>query len=102
MKLHHTAICVDEIQSAVDWYKNLLAFDVEYQDETWALLSFENTRVALVLPSQHPPHLAFEHEGASTFGEMRTHRDGKESIYVRDPFGNAIELLKPTDERERG
>ncbi len=95
MKLHHTALCVDEIQPAIEWYKNRLSFDVDYQDETWALLSFDNTKIALVLPSQHPPHVAFEHDKASTFGEMKPHRDGTASVYVQDPFGNTIELLQP-------
>ena len=94
MKIHHIAICVDDIVDALDWYCSTLNFEVEYQDDSWALLSFENTKVALVLPEQHPPHLAFEYNNASKFGELKTHRDGTASVYINDPFGNIIELLK--------
>ena len=100
MKIHHSAICVDDIAEATDWYRSIMDFEIEYQDESWALLSFENSKVALVLPSQHPPHLAFEHSRAAEFGALKTHRDGTASVYVDDPFGNTIELLKlPTDEQ---
>lgn len=94
MKIHHTAICVDDIGTAIDWYCQTLNFVVEYQDDSWALLSFDNSRVALVLPEQHPPHLAFESANASEFGELTKHRDGTSSIYIKDPFGNTIELLE--------
>lgn len=93
MKIHHTAICVDDIARAIDWYCEKLSFEIEYQDDSWALLSFENSRVALVLPEQHPPHLAFESKSASKFGKLTKHRDGISSIYINDPFGNTIELL---------
>ena len=93
MKIHHTAICVDDIGRAIDWYCEKLSFEIEYQDDSWALLSFENSRVALVLPEQHPPHLAFESKNASKFGKLTKHRDGISSIYINDPFGNTIELL---------
>ena len=55
MKIHHIAICVDDIGEAIDWYCSKLNFEVDYQDESWALISFENSKVALVLPEQHPP-----------------------------------------------
>jgi len=55
MKLHHVALCVSDIRQAVDWYVQNLNANIAYQDETWALLDIENTSIALVLPSQHPP-----------------------------------------------
>jgi catechol 2,3-dioxygenase-like lactoylglutathione lyase family enzyme len=94
MKIHHTAICVDDIRTAIGWYCQKLNFEIEYQDDSWALLSFENSRVALVLPEQHPPHLAFEVNNASSFGELTKHRDKTASIYINDPFGNTIELVE--------
>ena len=59
MKLHHVALSVPVIAPAVDWYTKTLNASVAYQDKTWALLEIENTSIALVLPSQHPPHVAF-------------------------------------------
>jgi hypothetical protein len=70
---------------------------VTYQDATWAMLEFANTRLALVIPSQHPPHLGFVTPDAEKYGELKTHRDGTRSIYVADPAGNAVEFLAPID-----
>ena len=95
MKLHHVALCVPEIAPAVMWYTDRLSATVTYQDETWALVGVENTSIALVLPSQHPPHLAFESHDAEKYGELMPHRDGTASVYIQDPFGNTVEFLKP-------
>jgi catechol 2,3-dioxygenase-like lactoylglutathione lyase family enzyme len=94
MKLHHVALCVSDIRQAVDWYVQNLNANIAYQDETWSLLDIENTSIALVLPSQHPPHLAFETQDAEKYGKLTTHRDGTASVYVQDPFGNTVEFLK--------
>ena len=98
MKLHHVALCVPEIASAVEWYADRLKASVSYQDQSWALLDIDNTSIALVLPSQHPPHLAFESSEAAKYGELTSHRDGTESVYIRDPFGNTVEFIKPAPE----
>ncbi len=98
MRLHHVALCVPDIKSAVDWYVETLNADIAYKDETWALLDIENTSIALVLPSQHPPHVAFESPAAEKYGQLTPHRDGTASVYVQDPFGNTIEFLKPAEE----
>ena len=94
MKLHHIALCVPSINSAVKWYVKHLKASIAYQDETWAMLDIENTSIALVLPSQHPPHIAFEKDDAHKYGELKLHRDGTSSVYVRDPSNNAVEMLK--------
>jgi catechol 2,3-dioxygenase-like lactoylglutathione lyase family enzyme len=99
MKLHHIALCVPSIKPAVDWYVKILKADIAYQDDTWALLDIENTSIALVLPSQHPPHIAFETSEAEKYGELTTHRDGTASVYIQDPFGNTLEFLKLAADR---
>ena len=43
MKLHHVALCVPEIASAVKWYTDKLNASVSYQDQSWALLDVDNT-----------------------------------------------------------
>ena len=93
-KLHHIAVSVDNIEEAVAWYEN--AFDVtpSYVDETWAMLDFENLSLALVLPHQHPPHLALESAHPESYGSLQKHRDGTASVYVKDPWGNVIELIR--------
>jgi catechol 2,3-dioxygenase-like lactoylglutathione lyase family enzyme len=91
--LHHVAISVENISSAVEWYTQTFKCKVKYQDSTWALLEFANIQVALVLPEQHPPHIAFTSDRAESFGVLKTHRDGTRSTYIADPFGNSIEIM---------
>jgi catechol 2,3-dioxygenase-like lactoylglutathione lyase family enzyme len=92
-RLHHIALPVADITQALEWYR--ATFDVEtvYADESWALLRFENVALALVLPSQHPTHIAVERADAASFGALTPHRDGTASVYVTDPFGNVVEFL---------
>ena len=42
--------------------------------------------------------LAFESSEAANDGELTFHRDGTESVYIRDPFGNTVEFIKPAPE----
>ena len=92
-QIHHIAIQVKEIQSAIDWYRSHFKFEITWQDETWALLQFENTALALVIPGQHPPHIAFSMENADELGPLSPHRDGTRSIYIQDIDGNVVECL---------
>ncbi len=91
--LHHVAISVDNVARAVEWYTRQFRCQVAYQDATWALLAFGNIKLALVIPSQHPPHIALEHPHAEQFGPLKPHRDGTKSVYVKDPAGNTVEVL---------
>ena len=91
--LHHVAIPVRNVARAVDWYCRRFRVELTYQDETWALLSSANTRLALVMPGQHPPHIGVVHPDAHSFGVLRTHRDGTASLYPEDSEGNAVEIL---------
>ena len=92
-RLHHVAIEAADIPTAVEWYREHFTCEVSYQDDTWALMKFNNVSLALVTPGQHPPHLGFVHPEAAKFGELKPHRDGTESLYLSDPTGNAVELL---------
>lgn len=92
--LHHIAIQVTEIEATISWYQTIFDFSIEYQDQTWALLKFENISIALVLAEQHPPHLAFYKEDADRYGPLTPHRDGTESVYLSDPSGNFVEILR--------
>jgi catechol 2,3-dioxygenase-like lactoylglutathione lyase family enzyme len=92
---HHIAISVDNIATAVEWYTGNFRCEIAYQDATWAFLKFANLHLALVLPNQHPPHIAFATPRAAEFGELKTHRDGTRSIYISDSAGNAVELMDP-------
>jgi catechol 2,3-dioxygenase-like lactoylglutathione lyase family enzyme len=91
--VHHVAVAVQDVRAAVDWYQRNFQCKVSYQDDTWAMLDFANIKLALVVPSQHPPHIAFVHPEAEKFGALKVHRDGTRSVYLKDPAGNAVEVL---------
>ncbi len=90
--LDHIAIPVQDVAAAVDWYRKTFRCEVSYQDDTWAFLKFDNVKLALVIPSQHPAHIAFVSPEAEKFGSLKTHRDGTRSCYVLDPAGNSVEI----------
>lgn len=91
--LHHVALQVEDIPRAVAFYRTTFGCTVEYEDASWAMLRFGNARLALVLPGQHPPHVAIVRADARSFGRLTGHRDGTRSIYIVDPWGNSIEVL---------
>jgi len=92
-KIHHVAITVEDLKRAVEWYTKNFDCKVAYQDDTWAMLEFQNIQLALVLPTQHPAHVGFERINAEKFGKLTKHRDGRSSVYIQDPEGNSIEIL---------
>ena len=55
-RLHHVAIQVEDIQESVKWYTNNFSCEVEYHDNTWAMIQFENTCLALTTKNEHPSH----------------------------------------------
>jgi catechol 2,3-dioxygenase-like lactoylglutathione lyase family enzyme len=91
--LDHVAVPVTDVAAAVEWYKRNFRCEVKYQDATWAFLAFGNIRLALVVPDQHPPHIAFVSPEAEKYGTLKLHRDGTRSCYVHDPAGNAVEIF---------
>jgi catechol 2,3-dioxygenase-like lactoylglutathione lyase family enzyme len=91
--IHHVAIEVQDVKGAVAWYTKNFQCKVAYQDDTWAFLEFANLKLALVIPSQHPAHIAFVSPEAEKFGTLKPHRDGTRSCYVTDPAGNSVEVM---------
>ena len=91
--IDHIAIPVEDVATALDWYKSKFQCEVTYQDDTWAFIKFGNVKLALVIPSQHPAHIAFVSPEAEKSGALKLHRDGTRSCYVTDPAGNSIEIM---------
>ena len=89
----HVALAVADIGQSVRWYTSSFACSVIIEQKTFALLQFANLKLALVLPSQEPPHLAFLREDALQFGELSRRNDGLLSTYLSDPTGNVVELV---------
>ena len=92
--IHHTAIQVRHIREAVNWYTKHYSCEVEYEDETWAMLKFANVSLALVTPGEHPYHFAIVTDRPQDYGTPKVHRDGTSSVYIKDPSGNPVEMLK--------
>ena len=96
MKFDHVAIRSSDIARSVEWYSQNLNCQVEYQDETWAMLRVGETAVALTMPNQHPSHIAFQLDSLEEFDDtipIKTHRDGSKYQYVTDIDGNTIEYI---------
>ena len=93
-KIHHIAIMVNDIKEAIKWYTSHTKCKIVYEDDTWAMLKYANISLAFVLPDMHPPHIAFEKDNADKYGNLKKHRDGTASVYVKDPSNNFVEMLK--------
>lgn len=96
MELDHIAINVKDIKKASEWYTKNLNAEIEYIDDTWAMLDIGGTKLALTVSRQHPPHFAFTLKSLDAFPpdeEIRYHRDGSAYLYIEDPDGNTIEYV---------
>ena len=91
--MDHIAIVVNNVKESVAWYADRFQCRIDYQDDTWALLSFANIRLALVTQGQHAAHIGFKRPDAEMFGALKTHRDGTRYVYLEDPKGNVVEIL---------
>ena len=40
--IHHIAIQVKNIDESISWYREKFNLNIKYQDESWALLEFDN------------------------------------------------------------
>ena len=94
MKLDHVALVVESPEKAAQWYVDKFGAELLYADETWAFIAFDNIKLAFVVKTQHPPHIAFEVDTFNEGDKVKSHRDGTASVYKRDPWGNIYELIK--------
>ena len=99
-ELDHVAVPTPDIAGSVQFYVENFGATILYQDDTWAYLQLGQGKLALVTPSQHPPHIALRVDetalgiAAGKAGvSVDAHRDGTKGIYVKDPAGNAVELI---------
>ena len=94
----HITLPVSDIQKTLHWYQTSFRCKVLEQTATRGVVQFENVRVVFVLPSQQPQHLAFERVDARDFGPLAPSDDGRLSLYVSDPAGSLVEIIKPRTE----
>ena len=101
MNFDHIAVTVQKgkIIETVAWYTENMNAKVIYSDETWGLIECNGLKLALVIPNQHPPHIAFNLNASeyvyykSKGKAFKKHRDGSESFYDKDCQGNTLEFL---------
>ena len=93
MILDHIAIVSSNIKRDVEWYKRTFNCRLSYEDETWALLKFDNISLALVTKDEHPNHFAIVDPMVKNDKNARKHRDDICYIYKKDPSGNVIEII---------
>jgi catechol 2,3-dioxygenase-like lactoylglutathione lyase family enzyme len=100
MTFDHVAVPSNDIAASVAWYQQRFGAELLYQDATWAFLRVGGVKLALVTPSQHPPHVAvrvdaeqLDRAAHESGVKIDSHRDGTRGIYLHDPFGNAVELI---------
>ena len=91
--IDHIAVEVKDIDAAVKWYSQKFNCKIKYQDNTWAMLSFQNISIALVTPGEHPAHFAIVKESLNKDENIKYHRDGIGYIYSNDIDNNVIELV---------
>ncbi len=93
MKIDHIALQVDSPPKAAEWYSAKLGAEILYCDSTWAVTQLDNVKLAFVVKSQHPAHIAIEVDKFLNTCVVKEHRDGSNSTYIRDPWGNCIEYI---------
>tara|TARA_B100002019_G_scaffold291356_1_gene311298 strand:+ start:2942 stop:3244 length:303 start_codon:yes stop_codon:yes gene_type:complete len=94
--IDHIAIQVESIEDSVKWYCDRFGGEILYSDETWAMIDMGNVKLALTIPSQHPPHIAIKIKSIDDFPKnkkIKTHRDGSLFVYQSDDCGNVIEYI---------
>ena len=101
MEFDHVAQRVPDIAEAIAWQQRTIpGTTVLYQDATWGLVESGGVKLAFVLASQHPDHLAFrvgaeelERIAAANGATIATHRDATRSIYLEGPGSLQTEII---------
>ncbi len=96
----HVAVPSNDVGASVKWYRERFGAEVLYEDKTWAFLNLGGVKLAIVTPTQHPPHVAvrvtpdeLDRAACEAGTPIDRHRDGTTGIYIADPFGNTVELI---------
>ena len=92
-QIDHIAIETSNVEKSVKWYLKNFRCEIKYQDQSWALILFNNVSLALVTPGQHPPHFAVVDEAVKENKNSKIHRDGIYYMYEQDPDKNFVERI---------
>ena len=111
----HLQLCVRDVRASVDWYCAVLGMEVMSEHGDVVALRHREARLVIVVSPGEPDighspidHLAFAVADGPTLEAWASHlRDsgldvpevveelGKPSLQLRDPDGNAVELVAP-------
>ncbi len=106
MKFDHIALTSNNIKESIEWYVSNWNAKILYEDKTWGLIELNKTKIAFVIPTQHPSHISFEVDAQFIANNLnnktfKAHRDGSSSCYIRDPDGNFLEFLYWPEQRKK-
>ena len=101
MRFDHVAQQVPDIGAAVAWWREFIpGTTVIFQDESWGPIEAGETKIAFVLASEHPNHLAWRVSGEELEAladrhqlAIHPHRDGTRSFYLDAPGGQSVEVI---------
>ena len=111
----HLQLCVRDVRASVDWYCAVLGMEVMSEHGDVVALRHREARLVIVVSPGEPDighspidHLAFAVADGPTLEAWATHLRtcglnvpdvieelGKPSLQLRDPDGNAVELVAP-------
>ncbi len=111
----HLQLCVRDVRASVDWYCTALGMEVMSEHGDVVALRHRDARLVIVVSMGEPDvahspidHLAFAVADGPTLEAWAAHLRtcgldapdvvdelGKPSLQLRDPDGNAIELVAP-------
>ena len=94
MILDHVALVVKDPITSAEWYCEKFNAELIYADSTWSVVQLDNIKLAFVIKSEHPAHIAFKISTLDSSKKTKLHRDGTTSYYTRDSDGNIIEMIK--------
>lgn len=92
--INRFGLVVSNLETSIHWYTTSFSCELIWRSPTQALISFHNTELLLMLPSEGPSHLAVERSDAESFGALFSDTNGKLSSMVADPTGNQVLLIK--------
>jgi catechol 2,3-dioxygenase-like lactoylglutathione lyase family enzyme len=96
---------VSDIAAALEWWQRMVPGAVVlYADDTWGLLEAGGARLAFVMATEHPDHIAYKVSGeelerlaAEHGAKIAVHRDASRSFYVEAPDGHGVEVIAYPD-----
>ena len=108
-RMGHTAVEVDDVKRAIDFYVENFGFEKAIEAEDWGIVRKNGDDLAFIKKgvSHHPPHFGLRvdsleavdegyaelKEKVKVLREPKVHRDNSYSFYFADLDGNVVELI---------